>query len=178
MKHYDLTTLRKSMAAEKAAFVKAAVEFAFKSPAPIYEGSRTPTRSVLFTVKTTYEGMVKYAELAAQGWVLDDNYRYQLEKLAITAPLQFAALAPQEHFDTVLMPIIAMSAEQQYEREVIAHNKEVAKGKQEVAHREAVRKSIIAEREKELNDAVEARMRGQKISLNYDQLMATGFVDA
>lgn len=178
MKKYDTNTARKVVAAEKAEYVKAAVEFAFNSPAPIYEGSRTPTRSVLFTVHTPYDGMVKYAQLASEGWELDINFKFNMIKLSDKAPLQFAALAPQEYFDTVLMPVIVMSAEAAYEREVAEHNKQVTKAKQEVAHREAVRQSIIAEREAELDRAVEERVRGNKQRPNYEAMMNSGFVDA
>lgn len=178
MKKHDTNTVRKVVAAEKSEYVKAAVDFAFNNPAPVYEGSRTPTRSVLFTVRTPYEGMTKYAELCKDGWELDINFRYNLEKLSPVAPLQFAALAPQEYFDTILMPVIVMSAEAAYEREVAEHNKQVTKAKQEVVHREAVRKAIIAEREAELDRAVEERVRGNKQRPNYETMMNSGFVDA
>lgn len=175
MKKYDLTTTRKIVSAEKTEYVKAAVEFARNSPAPVYEGSRTPTRSVLFTVLTPYDGMIKWAALAAEGWELDINYKYNMIKPSDKAPLQFAALAPTSYFDEHLLPVIALSAEAAYDREVANHNKEVAKIKADAQHREAIKASIIAEREKELNTEVERQMRGNKQRPDYESLMSNGF---
>ncbi|MBE8592039.1 hypothetical protein IQK56_14470 [Pseudomonas sp. MAFF 301449] len=178
MKKYDLSTTRKVVASEKTDYIKAAIEFARNSPAPVYEGSRQPTRSVLFTVLTPYEGMTKYAKLASEGWELDINFKYQMAKLSDRSPLQFAALAPHDYFDEHLMPIIAMSAESAYEREVAEHNKLVARGKADAQHREVIKARIIAEREAELNAEVDRQIRGNKQRPNYEALMNSGFTDA
>ena len=159
MKQYDLTVNRKLVASEKAEYIKAAIEFARNSPTPVYEGSRTPTRSILFTVLTPYDGMIKYAALAAEDWELDINFKYNMIKLNASAPLQFAAIAPHDYFDEHLMPIIAMSAEAAYEREVAEHNKLVARGKADAQHREVIKARIIAEREAELNAEVDRQIR-------------------
>ena len=175
MKKHDTNTVRKVVAAEKSEYVKAAIEFARNNPTPVYEGSRQPTRSVLFTVQTPYDGMVKYAQLASEGWELDINFKFNMIKLSDKAPLQFAALAPMPYFDENIMPIIAMSAEAAYEREVAEHNKAVARAKADIQHREAVKASIIAEREKELNAEVDRQMRNNKQRPDYELLMTNGF---
>lgn len=178
MKKYDLSTTRKVVASEKADYIKAAIEFARNSPAPVYEGSRQPTRSILFTVLTPYDGMTKYAKLAGEGWELDINFKYNMIKLNDRAPLQFAALAPHDYFDEHLMPIIAMSAEAAYEREVAEHNKLVARGKADAQHREVIKARIIAEKEAELNAEVDRQIRGNKQRPNYEALMNSGFTEA
>ncbi|RMR03482.1 hypothetical protein [Pseudomonas syringae group genomosp. 7] len=123
---YAPDQFRKILKSEKAEFIQAALERA-KDALPQHEGSRNPSGRTTFYVASIPEAMIRWAELSADGWVLDSNS--PILEIGYQIPLAFTAIAPSHVFETYL-PLIAERAEYDYEREVEAHNKQAQKLKE------------------------------------------------
>lgn len=123
---YKAEQARKVLKAEQAEYIQEAIERA-RTANPSHEGSRNPTGRTTFYVRTTHEALTRWAELSAAGWILDTNSTCL--HVAPQTPLAFTAIAPEDVFDSYL-PLIAERAEQDYVKEVEAHNKEAKKLKE------------------------------------------------
>lgn len=170
MTTYAQNQFRKVLKIEQAAYIQAAIENA-KTALPQHEGSRNPTGRTIFYVRTTHEGLEKFAELKANGWILDTSATALLQEYKV--PLSFTAIAPDHVFESYV-PLIAERAEQDYLREVEAHNKQAQKLKErtefvesEVKRREEER---LAQLRAELAKDFDNRGRVQFITESDTQL--------
>lgn len=120
---YAPDQFRRILKAEQAEYIQAALERAKDAEAQ-HEGSRNPTGRTIFYFRTTHEALSKWADLSTNGWQLD--YNSPALMVAPQVPLAFTAIAPAHIFETYL-PLIAERAEQDYLREVEAHNKQAQK---------------------------------------------------
>lgn len=172
MTTYTPEQFRKVIKVEQAAFIQAALERAKNAEAQ-HEGSRNPTGRTIFYFRTTHEALTKWAELSANGWNLD--YSSHALLVAPQVPLAFTAIAPAHIFETYL-PLIAERAEQDYLKEVEAHNKKAQKLKDraefieaEVKRREEER---LAQLKSDLAKEFDSRDRVQFITDSDTQLHA------
>lgn len=142
MTTYAPEQFRKILKIEQAAYIQAAIENA-KTALPQHEGSRNPTGRTIFYVRTTHEGLEKFAELKADGWILDTSATALLQEYQV--PLSFTAIAPDHVFESYV-PLIAERAEQDYLQEIEAHNKQAQKLKERAAYVESEVKRMEEER--------------------------------
>lgn len=117
---YAPEQFRKVLKIEQAAHIQASIENA-KTALPQHEGSRNPTGRTIFYFESCKDALERWADLSAEGWLLDTNATVLLQ--APLTPLSFTAIAPSEVFESYL-PLIAERAEQDYLKKVEAHNKQ------------------------------------------------------
>ena len=142
MTTYAKDQFRKVLKIEQAAYIQAAIENA-KTALPQHEGSRNPTGRTIFYVRTTHEGLERFAELKANGWILDTSATALFQEFKV--PLSFTAIAPDHVFESYI-PLIAERAEQDYLREVEAHNKQAQKLKERAEYVESEVKRLEEDR--------------------------------
>lgn len=171
---YAKEQTRRILKTEQAAYVQNAIDFARRSAVAAHEGSLHPTAYTTFYVRTTNEGMERYAELKAEGWTLLDNTLHLMAEPG--KALSFIAKCPESVFEEIYIPLIAANAEKAYVAEVEAHNREAKKLQeraefiqQEFQRREAERQQALMD---EITKEYDSRGRGRLINSADVQLHA------
>lgn len=121
---YDPKVNRRHLKAELSEYIKTAIEAA-KNGFPQHEGSGNPTSRVIFYVRTTHEALTRFATLATEGWILDEDSFCLVQKAGV--PLSFTAIAPDSVFNELFLEKIVRRAEYDYQKEIDDHNKQAQK---------------------------------------------------
>ncbi|NWE72013.1 hypothetical protein HX857_25230 [Pseudomonas gingeri] len=169
---YDAKVNRRHLKAELSEYIKAAIEAA-KNGIPQHEGSMSPTSRVEFRVLTTYEGMVRYAQLASEGWLLDSDARTPLVPTPGSA-LTFVCIAPENVFNEQFLEKIVKRAEYDYEKEIADHNKRAEKLRNSDAAVVAEEERLFAEWKAGIKAQAEANVKAQSGPTDYEQLYMSG----
>lgn len=117
MTKYAPDQIRKVLKAEQAQYIEHAIEIARNAPAAL-EGSLDPAGSVEFYHRTMHEALEHYADLKADGWLLEHTAPVLYNKL-------FSIVCKKpDHIFELDKPQIAARAEQAYLKSVEEHNKQ------------------------------------------------------
>ena len=165
MTKYAPEQFRKILKAEQAEYIERAIEFA-RTDIPQHEGSVKLTGSTKFYVRTIHEALERYADLKADGWTL----QHSIPALDV-APLSFVAIKPEHVFEAD-KPLIAKRAEQDYIKEVEAHNKEAQRLKDKADFVESEFNRLEEERKAQLRAdlAKQYDNRGRSRFVNSDDV--------
>lgn len=169
---YDPKVNRRHLKAELSEYIKTAIEAA-KNGIPQHEGSMSPTSRVEFRVLTTYEGMVRYAQLASEGWLLDSDARTPLVPTPGSA-LTFVCIAPENVFNEQFLEKIVKRAEYDYQKEIDDHNKRAERLRDNDAAVVAEEERLFAEWKAGIKAQAEANVKTQSGPANYEQLYMSG----
>lgn len=169
MTRYAPEKIRKVLKAEQAQFIEQAIELARNAPAAL-EGSLDPTGSVEFYHRTVHEALEHYADLKADGWLLEHTAPVLYNKL-----FSIACKKP-DHIFELDKSQIARRAEQAYLKAVEDHNKEAQRIRDKAAFVESELQRIEKERQATLRTDLERqfdnRGRVQRVNSTDVQLHA------